>query len=206
MKRILAASCLLGLAAPLGGTAMGPVQAEGKPAFKPVLEAKLPQGFPEPTPVGEIQLRSYPAHRLARVALSEQGGEDQAFFTLFNHITRNGIAMTAPVEMTYGAGKDTTPKVKAMAFLYGNPRLGKTGREGKVDVVDVPALTVVSIGVRGDYSAKRVAEARARLEAWLRQHADRYEAAGPPRVLGYNSPMTPADQRYAEVQLPVRVK
>ena len=128
-------------------------------------------------------------------------GEGQAFFTLFDHITRNGVAMTAPVEMTYGATKETALN-EAMAFLYEHARLGKAGKDGKVVVEDVPAMTAVSIGLRGDYTPERIADAQARLEAWLKHRADRYEAAGPLRVMGYNSPMVPADRRYAEVNCP----
>ncbi len=145
-------------------------------------------------------MKSYPDHRLARTSMTGKGGEGQAFFALFDHIARNSIAMTAPVEMTYDATG------RSMAFLYEHARLGKEGPDGNVMVADVPAMTTVSIGVRGDCTPERIAHARARLESWLKQHADRYEVAGPLRVLGYNSPMVPANRRFAEVQLPVRVK
>ena len=44
--------------------------------FTPFQEAKLPQGFPELTPVGEIQVKTYPKYRLARVEMEDalQGG------------------------------------------------------------------------------------------------------------------------------------
>ncbi len=51
--------------------------------FKMKKEADLPTGFPEPTPVGEIQLKQYPAYRLARTASAKNSG----FFKLFAHIT-----------------------------------------------------------------------------------------------------------------------
>jgi uncharacterized surface protein with fasciclin (FAS1) repeats len=181
-------------------------EAEAILSFKPLMEAKLPEGFPEPTPVGEIHVKSYPAYRLARTSMAGKDGEGRAFFTLFDHITRNGIAMTAPVEMTFGATKEKAPKGEAMAFVYEHARMGKAGQEGKVTVEDVPAMTALSIGLRGDYTLERIADVRARLEAWLKRHADRYETAGPLRVLGYNSRMVPVDRRYAEVQLPVRAK
>lgn len=179
--------------------------AEAILTFRPVMEAKLPEGFPEPTPVGEIQVKSYPAYRLARTAMAGKKGEGPAFFALFDHITRNGVAMTAPVELTYGATGERALTGESMAFLYEHARLGKAGKDGNVVVVDVPAMTAVSIGLRGEYSPQRIADAQVRLETWLRQHAG-YEVAGPLRVMGYNSPMVPTDRRYAEVQLPVRVK
>jgi SOUL heme-binding protein len=122
--------------------------------------------------------------------------------TLFNHIQKNDVAMTAPVEMTY-SGKDRE-KRSTMAFLYGSPKIGKTGKDGPVEVADVPASLAVSIGERGEMSGERVAAARQRLEAWLKAHADEYAAAGPLRVMGYNSPAVPPDRRYSEVQIPVR--
>jgi hypothetical protein len=49
-----------------------------------------------------------------------------------------------------------------------------------------------------------VTKASSLLKAWLKNHADRYEASGDLRVLGYNSPMIPRNKRYFEVQIPVR--
>ena len=40
------------------------------------------------------------------------------------------------------------------------------------------------------------------LETWLAGHPE-WTAAGPPRMLGYNSPFVPWFLKYAEVQLPV---
>ena len=38
-------------------------------SFKPLIEAPLPVGFPDPTPVGEIRVQHYPAYRLARTSM-----------------------------------------------------------------------------------------------------------------------------------------
>ncbi len=169
-------------------------------SFQPKMEAKLPEGFPRPTPVGEVRVQQYPAYRLARTAMA--GDTFRPFMTLFNHIQKNDIAMTAPVEMTYsGKGKE---KRSMMAFLYGSRQVGKTGKDGPVEVVDVPAALAVSIGERGELTEARLAAARQRLEAWLKAHAAEYAAAGSLRVMGYNSPAVPRDRRYSEVQIPVR--
>lgn len=175
-------------------------------SFRPLMEAKLPHGFPEPTPVGEIHVKRYPAYRLARASMPGRASEGRAFFTLFEHITRNGVEMTAPVELTYGAATSDRPQGEAMAFLYESIRLGKTGKDGAVTVVDVPAMTAVSIGVRGNYTEDKIADAQERLQRWLEENRERYERAGPLRVMGYNSPMVPAARRYAEVQIPIREK
>jgi hypothetical protein len=171
--------------------------------FEPKSEAETPKGFPAPTPVGEIRLQHYPAYRLARAEM--KGGENSAFWTLFMHIKKHDIAMTAPVEMTYGDGKEK-PKQTAMAFLYPDTATGDAGKDDKVIVTDVPASEAVSLGMRGNMTPERVAEARSRLEVWLKAHDREYEPAGPVRVMGYNSPFVPPAKRYFEVQLPVRAR
>ena len=65
--------------------------------FKPIVEAEMPSGFPQVTPVREIQIKRYPAYRKA-VA---DARADRAFWTLFSHIKQNDVAMTAPVEMAW---------------------------------------------------------------------------------------------------------
>lgn len=171
-------------------------------AFRPRLEAKLPAGFPEPTPVGEIQVKQYPIYRMARTQLSS--GDNNAFMTLFFHIKNNDIEMTAPVEMTYSEQPGQTKQRTAMAFLYQNTDLGTPGQGAKVDVLDAPAMVAVSIGLRGDASPAAVEQARTRLTRWLTVHADRYRAAGPLRLMGYNSPFVPSSRRYCEVQIPIQ--
>ena len=166
--------------------------------FKPIMEAELPVGFPEYTPVGEVRVKQYPAYRKAEA----DSASGRAFWTLFTHIKKNDIAMTAPVEMTY-SGPDR-PTEEKMAFLYGRPDMGSTGVQGRVQVADVPEMTVVSTGVRGPRSARTVAEARERLSHWLEENKDRYTAAGQLRVMAYNSPFVSRDRNYFEVEIPIR--
>lgn len=172
-------------------------------SFEPTMEAPLPNGFPNVTPVGEIQIKRYPEYRLARTPAS--ASETVAFFTLFGHIQSQGIAMTAPVEMTFSAGREGGPKEESMAFLYRSTEQGQLGKGGLVDVVDVPALSTVSIGLPGAFNPQRVAEAQKRLEAWLAEQ-QQWTPAGPLRVLGYNGPNVPAKKRYFEVEIPVQKK
>lgn len=170
-------------------------------SFKMKKEADLPAGFPNPTPVGESQVKQYPAYRLARTSSQKNSG----FFKLFAHITLNRIEMTAPVEMTYRAGDNQVPEQIDMAFIYGDTKLGKAGDKlGGVSVQDIPALTTVSIGLIGDNDRAKLAEVERRLELWLAQQATDYERAGNLRVLGYNSPQVPSDSRYYEVELPIK--
>jgi hypothetical protein len=92
-----------------------------------------------------------------------------------------------------------------MAFLYARPDIGAAGADpADADVVveDVPEITVVSVGVRGTYGAATVRKGMTTLEAWLATHPE-WSAAGPPRMLAYNSPFVPWFLKFAEVQVPL---
>jgi len=177
-------------------------QAQETLAFKPLIEAPLPEGFPEPTPVGEIQIKQYPDYRMARTQMA--GAETGAFFTLFNHIKKKDIAMTAPVEMTYSVNSKDKLQGQSMAFLYRSTKQGASGKNEQVEVIDIPAMTALSLGIRGDLTQARLEEAKGHLDAWLRRHSKEYEASGSIRVMGYNSPFVAANKRFTEVEIPVR--
>ena len=162
-------------------------------SFKPRMEASLPKGFPEPGPVGHVIVKRYPQYRAARA----EGGP-MAFWTLFQHIKQNKVEMTAPVEMTM----DGAMRARDMAFLYERPDQGSAGKQGRVDVLDLEPLTVISIGMRGARTAADMETAKQLLEA--RMAAEGWQRAGAFRTLGYNSPMVPAAEQYWEFQVPVR--
>ena len=170
-----------------------------------VSEAKLPAGFPAPGPVGEVIVKTYPAHRLARTTTAA-GGDDRMFMRLFGHIKRNDIAMTAPVTMDWDGEPAERGGPESMAFLYAKPELGTAGpdpADAAVVVEDVPEATVVSIGLRGSYGEKTFRKGAEQLDAWLAEHAE-WEPAGPPRMLAYNSPFVPGLLKYSEIQRPIR--
>ncbi|MFM7206441.1 MAG: heme-binding protein [Planctomycetaceae bacterium] len=197
--RFLAVAVILALTPPLLAE-----DAVRKPMM--ISEAKLPAGFPGPGPVGEVIVKTYPAHRLARVRGSG-GGNDGSFMKLFRHIERNEIAMTAPVEMEMaeGEGEGGAAGTASMAFLYGSAQTGVPGpdpADPNVLVEDVAETTVVSLGVRGSYREDRFVDFADRLRAWLAEHPE-WVAAGPPRTLAYNSPFVPGVLKYAEVQIPI---
>lgn len=168
--------------------------------FRPVVEAELPKGVPGFQALDELEMRVYPAYRMVRTNM--RGGSMGAFWPLFRHIESNEIAMTAPVQIDWSADER---RATTMAFLYGAPDIGKTGVVGNVEVVDVPAMTVVTVGSRGYERASRVEELRTRLVAWIAASAE-YEAAGPMRTMVYNSPSVGAERRYFEVQIPLRLR
>ena len=151
------------IAAPLAGLFAGvTLRAQSDDGeFKPIVEAEMPKDFPQYTPVGDVRIKRYPAYRRAEA----KAGSGSQFWTLFTHIKRNNIAMTAPVEMSYTDGD--RPSEKAMSFLYGRDDVGEPGHQGDVEVIDVPSMVVVSTGIRGPRTSEAVAKAGDRLNAWL---------------------------------------
>ena len=170
--------------------------------FKPRVEAPVPAGFPAPTPVGVVEIKKLPVYRMAKVANSGLGGNN--FFTLFNHIKKNNIEMTAPVEMTM-AEKNGKYTESSMAFLYQETTLGKVGPQGNIAVLDTTECTVVSVGMRGSPSSENIESARRWLLEKIKNAPEAYEIAGELKVMGYNSPFMPEKLRYYEVQLPLKL-
>lgn len=195
-----------------GAAATAEEEGKTKKAFV-VREADLPKGFPAPSAVGKIVVKEYPAYRLARTTAGKAGGPNAMFNPLFNHIKRNDIPMTAPVEMEYsataadGGEKDTArPRAESMAFLYGEPTWGRPGADAgdaRVVVEDVAPMTVVSLAVRGDYNERNFAAGLRKLKAWLETGGGEYRVVGAPRYLAYNSPFVPGFLKLGEIQLPV---
>ena len=185
-------------------------EAEAEAPAPAELDADLPEGFPAPTAPDVIEVKAYPAYRSA-VALGTgmtQRSGNLLFFRLFRHISEREVAMTAPVINTYlDPEMAVDPSVRGdltMEFLYGTPDLGETGDGvGAVEVRDSPAMTVVALGVQGEMTPERMSEGVGRLRSWLVEHEGEWSESGPPRQLGYHGPMTPADRRLWEVQLPI---
>lgn len=183
-------------------------------------EASLPKGFPMPSKVGEVTLKTYPAHRLARVTRQRvEGNRNRMFMPLFRHIQRNDIAMTSPVEMVYHMPEDAATmdgkqlveamEMDSMAFYYGDPELGEVGADGEQVVVeDAEPVQVASFAIRGEYTRTHMALGVKKILDWLdeqREQGVEIEIAGSPRYMGYNSPMVPGFMKIGEVQIPVNV-
>lgn len=167
--------------------------------------ADLPEGWPGITPVGKVEMKQYPTYRAATVTDADIQGEgmNPMFMTLFRHIDRNTIAMTAPVDMGYTQPEGGEPRMVSMAFLYASTSIGKTGTDGKVRVEDLPPAAYLTTGTRGMYTDARFASGLERLNEWLDANPE-WAAAGEPRFLGYNGPLTLWFLRYGEVQIPIR--
>ena len=177
------------------------------------IESPLPAGYPEPTPPGAIDIKRYPTVRRAEFVSSGSpaSGMNMGFFPLFNHIKKNDIAMTSPVEMDYRDMFDPSTGRRAqqdsmswtMSFLYRTAELAPTGRDGSVVITDRPELTVLSVGMNGPYGTGVVEKGLGMLSEWLKEHSE-WEICGDPRAFHYNGPYIGNRIKWSEVQLPIR--
>lgn len=177
-------------------------QADEARNFNPTYEAPLPQGWPKPSLPGLVRIKKYPAVRAAWA--SEADSRDGQFMTLFKYIKTQGISMTAPVVMQYTPQADEFGVPQATAFLYEMQASGNPGSFGQVQVTDEPAMTVVSVGVKGAYTSDEYQKMFKQLRAWLAENED-WQQDGPLRVLAYNSPFIPFWMKYSEAQMEVKM-
>jgi hypothetical protein len=162
-----------------------------KPAY--VSEAPLPKDWPAPGPFDQVTEKAYPKYRAAVT----NGSSGFSFWTLFSHIQKKDIPMTAPVEMKMEEKDDKMEKVN-MAFLYQNTEVGKIGAEGKkIEVKDIETSQVLSYTWMGDDSKTQIKTAKEALKAALKTKG--VEATSF-RMLGYNGPGTPRKKRTYELQ------
>ncbi len=184
---ILVLACLAASNAP----AQTPTPSQ-PPAY--VDEAPLPKGWPKPGPYDQVTEKSYPSYR---AAFTTENRENGAFRTLFSHIQKNAIPMTAPVEISMAEGDGQNLRQTSLAFLYQDTAVGKTGADGaKVEVRDVPAMKTLSYTWQGDRNEANIAKAKSALEAALKDR--KIEAKGF-RLLGYNGPGIPELKRTWEL-------
>ncbi|MGA0846208.1 MAG: hypothetical protein ACO3RV_06660, partial [Luteolibacter sp.] len=147
---------ILGLFAVTGSSIAQP---DSKPSFplkrdpaapRYIAESPLPEGWPEPGPFNQVTLKKYPAYRAAFSTGASPNGE---FMTLFRHIKKHNIPMTAPVEMTLDPEEEAKADMEQMAFLYQNTSVGEVGADGdEVEVRDVPAAEALSYSWQGPRS------------------------------------------------------
>jgi SOUL heme-binding protein len=156
--------------------------------------APLPDGFPQPTSAGKIEVKHYPAYRSGTYTYKGQLSQaaNKSFEPLFRHISSNGIGMTAPVEARYPSiTLEELPNEKPIevgqvevSFLYRNETVQPQKIAEGIRVENHPAITVVSIGVSGPYTYNAYQENLARLRDWLSKNRG-YIAAGLPRRFFY---------------------
>ncbi|MBE9138220.1 heme-binding protein [Nodosilinea sp. LEGE 07088] len=170
--------------------------------------APLPEGFPPPTADGAIEIKQYPEYRAATVQVSGNlaNASSRGFSPLFRHISSNDISMTAPVETRYPTvtlqDNSTTQGEATVSFLYRSLNIVPQEVAQNVLVEDIPAMTVVSVGVRGGYDYEIYTRGIQQLQAWLAAHPD-YAIAGPPRRFFYDGPYVPNLLKRSDIQIPV---
>jgi len=184
---------LIPMVALLGACGLHADHHDEKPSY--VDEAPLPEGWPKPGPYNEVTKKSYPAYR---AAFNMNGGGSGAFWTLFAHINRNDIPMTAPVEVAVESATNGTMSRNSMGFLYQNTKVGEVGKDGsRVEIRDVAPARALSYAWQGPDSEDNLNTAKSALEAEL---AKRSVKATGFRLLGYNGPRTPRAKKTWELQ------
>lgn len=185
MKRLLA---LLILTTP---ALLAEKAVEEKPSY--LSEAPLPKGWPAPGPYNEVAEKEYPEYRAAIT----EGSSGLSFWTLFGHIKKKDIPMTAPVEMKMEEKNGEMEKVN-MAFLYQNTGVGEAGADGKkIEVKDIKKSKALSYAWMGNDSDDQIKNAQKALEKALQEKGLKAESF---RMLGYNGPGTPRKKRTYELQ------
>ncbi|MGQ4648701.1 heme-binding protein [Lyngbya aestuarii] len=177
------------------------------------MAAPLPEGFPPPTPEGEIEVKQYPTYRAATVRYTGELSQaaSRAFDPLFQHISSNNISMTAPVETRY---PDSTLDAAALgslrehgeasvSFLYRSTDVYPKEIAQDIEVEEISPMTVVSLGLKGSYEYSSYQENIKRLRDWLTQHPG-YTVVGSPRRFFYDSPYIPEPLKRSEIQIPIR--
>lgn len=171
--------------------------------------APLPDGFPSPTPDGEIEIKQYPDYRAATVQVTGNLAEasSRGFAPLFSHISRNDISMTAPVETRYpdALERSNSPSEgeATVSFLYRSPDIVPKEVAENIQVEDIPPMTVISLGTRGSYRFDEYTRGIQQLQSWLSEHPD-YVPSGPPRRFFYDGPYIPDPLKRSDIQIPVQ--
>lgn len=169
--------------------------------------APLPEGFPPPTPEGQIEIKTYPAYRAATYRYSGELSQaaNAGFGPLYRHISTNEISMTAPVETRYPTTLEAPQRDRGEAdvsFLYRSTDIYPQEIAQNIQVEDIAPMTVLSLGLKGEYSYQSYQESLERLQSWLDQHPE-YAVAGSPRRFFYDGPYIPDLLKRSEIQIPI---
>ena len=168
--------------------------------------APLPQEFPAPTAPNQIEVKQYPSYRAATYQTQGELSQaaNQAFYPLYQHISTNNISMTAPVETRYPAStlEGSTSGKAEVLFLYRSPEIVPAEIASNIEIKDIPAMLVVSLGLKGAYSYESYQQGLKSLSDWLEKHPE-YQSKGNPRRLFYDGPYVPDRMKRSEIQIPI---
>jgi hypothetical protein len=170
--------------------------------------APLPEGFPEPTPPNQIEVKQYPAYRAATYQTDGKlvNAANNAFYPLYQHISSNKISMTAPVETRYPLEtiNGESEGEAEVSFLYSSPRIVPKEISGNIEVKDMKPMMAVSLGLQGAYSYESYQSGLQRLSDWLKEHKE-YRISGNPRRFFYDGPYIPDALKRSEILIPIEV-
>ena len=106
--------------------------------------------------------------------------------------------MTTPVEADINPGK-------MRFFVGGEDKQKKLQSNESVNVVKIPSVTVISIGIRGSYSEEKFSENKAKLFTWLQKNK-KFESIGEPYGVYWNGPFVPGIFKRSEIHIPIKRK
>lgn len=169
---------------------------------------------------GAVEIRTYAPHLVVETAMAGMHGPatGQAFSRLAGYIfgANEGsakVAMTAPVtmeprpekiEMTAPVTMQPEGEAMVMRFVVPSrftPETVPRPTDPAVRVRELPAETLATWRFRGRLTPENLRAAEASLREWMA--AQGYEAAGPVRVAGYDSPFVIPLLRRSEVMIPL---
>jgi hypothetical protein len=159
--------------------------------------------------IGDVELRRYPALRVASV---RGFPEDEAFGFLFRYIsgrnrTKKKIAMTAPVitsetiAMTAPVISDETTMSFMMPSAYSLGDLPEPV-DTEVQISEIPPRDVAVIRFRGTADGESVAGMTRHLVETLRENG--IAVAGTPFLMRYNPPFIPGIFRRNEIGVEIQ--
>ncbi|HNX35303.1 MAG TPA: heme-binding protein [Kiritimatiellia bacterium] len=149
------------------------------------------------TPVGTIEIKTLPARTCLVATAPGEAFEDRgtAFMKLFGYIKEQEVSMSVPVSASVSTND--------MVFYVGsNSTKRALLSTADVSVQTLPALTVVSIGLRGSYTRKNYEEGLLKLNRWCARQKE-WQTNAVPYVVYWNSPFMPWFLRKSEIHIPV---
>ena len=109
-----------------------------------------------------------------------------------------------PVETLYPAStlEGSTSGEAEVSFLYRSREIVPAEIADNIELKDIPAMTVVSLGLKGAYSYESYQQGLKRLSSWLEKNPD-YQRVGNPRRFFYDGPYVPDGMKRSEIQIPI---
>ncbi len=155
-------------------------------------ESPLVKGWPVPDTYNEVEIKKFPRHK---VAYTEGSRKSLTFMRLFKQIKQLNVEMTSPVVMKVGEGAKAND-MQQMAFVYPDSFAGGGNNVKKVYERTVPAQKVYSYVWQGCSCKKKKRKAKEALYDYAQLTGVKLSNF---RVLGYNSPSTPDDEKTWEM-------